>query len=158
MGNDSLMNISTEKISNTLKKLSENPIFLENPVVELEAAFSDARGSIQPLADEDMKSAVLISSKKGTVRANHYHKTDWHYCYVLSGSIQYYHRPRGSNLPPRQVTIKTGQLFFTPPLVEHAMVFPEDTVFICLGKNSRDQAAYEADIERVDLFPGAVGN
>jgi hypothetical protein len=52
-------------------------------IVPLEKAHVDEGGEIQPLVDMDMKSCVLISSKKGTVRANHYHKTDWHYCYVL---------------------------------------------------------------------------
>ena len=65
-------------------------------IVKLEKAFVDIRGSIQPLVDLPMESAVLIHSKKGAVRANHYHQTDWHFCYVLSGSIEYLHRPTGS--------------------------------------------------------------
>lgn len=98
-----------------------------------------------------MRSALIITSKKGTVRANHYHKTDWHYCQVLSGSIEYYHRPLGSKAKPERVLVKTGQLFFTPPLVEHAMVFPEDTTFLTLSCNKRDQKAYEEDLVRVEL-------
>jgi dTDP-4-dehydrorhamnose 3,5-epimerase-like enzyme len=101
-----------------------------------------------------MKSCVLISSKKGTVRANHYHKTDWHYCYVLSGSIEYYHRPHGSDGEPEMVLIKSRQLFFTPPMVDHTMVFPEDTTFLTLGRNSRKQEVYEADVERIELVKG----
>lgn len=120
-------------------------------IVPLEPAFADDRGAIQPLVDADMKSCVLITSKKGTVRANHYHKTDWHYCYVLSGSIEYYHRPHGSDGEPEMVLIKTGQLFFTPPMVDHTMVFPEDTTFLTLGRNSRKQEVYEADVERIEL-------
>ena len=119
-------------------------------IVSLADPFVDARGAIQPLVDEDMKSCVLISSKKGTVRANHYHKTDWHYCYVLEGRIEYYHRPTGSNAPPEKVMVKTGQMFFTPPMVDHSMVFPEDTVFITWGRNSRLQEVYEADVVRID--------
>ena len=119
-------------------------------IVLLPDPFVDARGAIQPLVDEDMKSCVLISSKKGTVRANHYHKTDWHYCYVLEGRIEYYHRPTGSNAPPEKVMVKTGQMFFTPPMVDHSMVFPEDTVFITWGRNSRLQEVYEADVVRID--------
>ncbi len=125
----------------------------KNPIVVLETPFEDARGGIQPLVDEDMKSAVLISSKKGTIRANHYHKTDWHYCYVLSGSIDYFYRAVGSTDKPQRVLIQPKQLFFTPPMLEHAMCFPEDTVFLCLGKNSREQKSYEADIVRVQLVP-----
>lgn len=120
-------------------------------IVPMEKPFADARGEIQPLVDLPMESAVLISSKKGTVRANHYHKTDWHFCYVISGMIEYHHRPHGSSAKPEKVVIKQGQQFFTPPQVDHAMVFPEDTVFLTLGRNSRRQEVYEADIERIEL-------
>ena len=103
-----------------------------------------------PLVDLAMKSAVWITSKKGSVRANHYHKSDWHFCYVVSGSIEYYHRPHGSGQEPEMVLVNKGELFFTPPMVDHAMVFPEDTVFLTLGRNSRRQEVYEADVERID--------
>ena len=119
-------------------------------IVPLSDPFVDARGAIQPLVDEDMKSCVLIASNKGTVRANHYHKTDWHYCYVLSGRIEYYHRPTGSDAEPEKVMVEAGQMFFTPPMVDHSMVFPEDTVFITWGRNSRLQEVYEADVVRID--------
>jgi hypothetical protein len=69
---------------------------------------------------------------------------------VLSGSIDYYHRPQGSKAKPEHVKIATGQMFFTPPMVEHAMVFPEDTVFLTFGRNSRAQEVYEADVVRVE--------
>ena len=120
-----------------------------NVIVPLEKAFSDLRGEIQPLVDLPMESCVLIRSKKGTVRANHYHQTDWHFCYVLSGSIEYWHRPHGSSGKPKRVLVKQGQLFFTPPMVDHAMVFPKDTSFLVLGRNSRAQEVYEADVVRI---------
>lgn len=118
-------------------------------IVPLEKPFADPRGEIQPLVDLPMESCVLISSKKGAVRANHYHQTDWHFCYVLSGSIEYYHRPHGSDANPEKMLIRTGQMFFTPPMVDHAMVFPENTVFLTLGRNSRAQEVYEADVVRI---------
>jgi len=118
-------------------------------IVPLPPPFEDARGVIQPLVDMDMKSCVLISSKAGSVRANHYHKTDWHFCYVLSGSIEYYHRPAGSTAAPEMVLVRAGQMVFTPPMVDHAMVFPEDTVFVTLGRNSRAQHVYEQDTVRI---------
>ena len=135
------------------KHLSKQFETMQNPIIELEAPHKDERGMILPLADEDMKSAVLISSKKGTVRANHYHHTDWHYCYVLKGAMDYHYRPAGSKEQPRVTKIKAGQMFFTPPMLEHAMVFTEDCEFLCLGRNPRDQATYEADITRVQLYP-----
>ncbi len=122
----------------------------ETVVVPFEDSFVDERGEIIPLVDLPMKSAVLITSKKGTVRANHYHESDWHFCYVISGSIDYYHRPLGSESAPEKIMINQGQQFFTPPLVDHAMVFTEDTVFLTLGRNSRRQEVYEADVRRID--------
>jgi dTDP-4-dehydrorhamnose 3,5-epimerase-like enzyme len=119
-------------------------------IVSLNQPFVDARGHIQPLVDVAMESCVLISSKKGTVRANHYHRTDWHYCYLLTGRIDYYHRPTGSKEKPSKVTILQGQMFFTPPMVDHAMVFTEDSVFLAFGRNSRAQEVYEADVVRID--------
>lgn len=119
-------------------------------LVPLESPFVDSRGAIQPLVDVPMKSCVLISSKKGTVRANHYHRTDWHYCYVTMGQIDYFHRPHGSQEEPEKVTIHEGQMFFTPPLVDHTMVFTKDTVFLTWGRNSRAQEVYEADVTRIE--------
>ena len=122
------------------------------PLVTLEKPFVDVRGEIQPLVDLMMRSAVMIESKKGSLRANHYHKTDWHYCYVLSGAIEYYHRPTGSTEEPERLIVKAGEMVFTPPMVDHGMKYPEDTTFLTLSRNPRDQASYEADVMRVDML------
>ena len=122
-------------------------------LIPLEAPLLDARGFIQPLLERQMKSALLISSVKGAVRANHYHKTDWHYCYVLKGAIEYYHRPFGAKGKPKFLLVKAGQMVFTPPMVEHAMKFSSATDFLTLSRNARDQKAYEKDVIRVNLLP-----
>lgn len=121
----------------------------DNPIVKLAAPFVDERGDVQPLVDVPMASALLITSRKGTVRADHYHKTDWHYCYVVSGAIDYYWRPVGSKEQPRHVRVEVGEMFFTPPNLEHTMVFAEDTAFLTLAGNPRDQKSYEEDVVRV---------
>ena len=121
-------------------------------LVDLGEPFVDKRGSIQPLVDLMMQSAVMIESKAGSLRANHYHKTDWHYCYVISGQIQYFHKNVNSNKMPEMITVKEGNMVFTPPLVEHCMKFPEDTIFLTLSRNPRDQETYEADVVRVNLI------
>lgn len=121
-------------------------------LIELERPHSDARGVIQPLVDLPMRSALLISSAKGAVRGNHHHLTDWHYCYVVSGRMEYWHRPTSSDQEPERVEVGAGQMFFTPPLTDHAMTFPEDTVFLTLSRNPRDQASYEADVVRVEVI------
>lgn len=127
----------------------ERKTWPKNVIVPLEKPFADARGGIQPLVDLPMESCVLIESKKGSVRANHYHQTDWHFCYVLSGSIEYLHRPTGSKARPKSVFVKEGELFFTPPMIDHQMLFPENASFLVLGRNSRSQEVYEADVVRI---------
>ena len=37
-------------------------------------------------------------------------------------------------------------------MVEHAMVFHEDTIFLTLGGNSRIQSEYELDLVRIELI------
>jgi dTDP-4-dehydrorhamnose 3,5-epimerase-like enzyme len=138
-------------MKNRIKPLdkSEAETFPKSTLIVLENPYEDERGSIQPLVDVSMESCVLITSKKGTQRANHYHQTDWHYCYVISGEIEYHSRDVGSDAKSEVVHIRKGQLFFTGPLVEHTMYFVEDTVFLTLGRNSRSQEVYEADIIRI---------
>ena len=124
----------------------------KHPLVNLEKPFIDLRGSIQPLVDSIMKSAVMIQSKAGSLRANHYHKTDWHYCYVISGKIEYYYKELNSDKTPELLIVEKGNMVFTPPLVEHCMKFPEDTLFLTLSRNPRDQETYELDVIRTNLI------
>ena len=120
-------------------------------IVPLEAPHTDERGEIQPLVDREMHSALVISSKKGSIRANHYHKTDWHYMYVLSGSFDYYYRPTGSDEEPKKITVRAGEMVFTPPMEDHATVFTEDCELLAISRNPRDQATYESDTVRIEL-------
>jgi oxalate decarboxylase/phosphoglucose isomerase-like protein (cupin superfamily) len=120
--------------------------------VKLDAAHVDDRGAIQSLVNFPMKNLSLISSKKGTVRSNHYHVTDWHYMYVLSGSFDYYYRPTGSTGAPAMIHVKAGEMVFTPPMEDHATVFLEDTQLLAMSRNPRDQEAYESDVRRVILI------
>ena len=52
----------------------------------------------------------------------------------------------------KKITIQQGELFFTPPLVDHAMKFPEYTEFITLGRGSRTKINYDKDTHPVDLI------
>ena len=119
--------------------------------VKIASIFKDSRGKIVNLSNELLKSCALIKSKKNSVRANHYHKKDWHYCYVIKGKIEYFYRKHGSKGKINKKIIKSGELFFTPPLVDHAMRFPVYTEFITLGRGSRTKIDYEKDTIKVKL-------
>jgi quercetin dioxygenase-like cupin family protein len=120
--------------------------------VPLDAAHSDDRGFIQSIVNLPMKNLSLIRSKKGAVRSNHYHVTDWHYMYVTKGSFDYYWRATGSDAPPEVTRVSAGEVIFTPPMEDHATVFLEETDMFVASRNPRDQASYESDVRRVILI------
>lgn len=132
--------------------LDEPSMWPTEHLVALEPPHADERGAIQSLVNFPMKNLSLISSKKGTLRSNHYHVTDWHYMYVLTGSFDYYYRPTGTEESPKVVRLRPGEMVFTPPMEDHATVFLEDTDILVMSRNPRDQEAYEADVRRVQLI------
>ena len=126
--------------------------YLNKDLVNLPKGYEDARGVIQPLCDLNMKSASLIVSKANTWRANHYHKNDWHFIYVLKGSFEYYFKKTNSDEKIKKKIVKKGELLFTGPVVDHAMFYAEETEIIVLSKNPRDQKTYEEDTVRIDFM------
>ena len=126
--------------------------YLNKDLINLPKSYEDARGIIQPLCDLNMKSASLIVSKPNTWRANHYHKNDWHFIYVLKGSFEYYFKKTNSDEKIKKKIVKKGELLFTGPVVDHAMFYTEETEIIVLSKNPRDQKTYEEDTVRIDFM------
>ena len=131
---------------------NDSPAMTKEMKVELPEPFADARGSIQPLVAGDYKAAQMITSKAGTVRANHYHRDDSHHMYIVSGEFDYYYRPTGSTEEPECVRVKAGEVVYTPPMYDHAVKFISDTAFINFASCDRDQSTYEDDIVRIELI------
>ena len=120
------------------------------PIIPLaQEPFVDERGEIRTLLDVPFTSVAVITSVKGAVRGNHYHKTDYHYCWLQRGGLIYAHRPVGGTAPPQRWVITPGQLFYTPPQYEHVMVFTDESVVFAFARNNRAMANYEADTVRV---------
>jgi len=118
-------------------------------IIPIRPPFVDERGQILNLLDAPFTSAAVVTSVKGALRGNHYHKTDYHYCWLQRGGLIYLHRPAGAATPPERWVIEPGQLFYTPPGYEHAMRFTEDSVMLVLARNNREMANYEADTVRI---------
>lgn len=113
----------------------------------------EERGNITRILDVEtpIRSVLLITSKAGTTRSNHYHKTDAHYCYLISGKMQWYEKP----VEGRQVEsaiLEPGDMVYTPPMTIHAVKFLEDSVFLAFATGPRNQADYEFDTVRVKLI------
>ena len=127
-------------------------IWPEDPTVPLDEPFENSAGFIQNLVLENFTSATYIYSGQNSIRSNHYHKTDWHYMFVVNGEMHYYWRPAGSKSPPQKRIYKAGEMMFTPPLVEHATFFPLHTDLMTFARNVRDTEHHEADLVRVPII------
>ncbi len=121
-------------------------------LIDLFDKIVDDRGFIQPLCDLNMKSASLIYTKQNQWRANHYHKEDWHFIYVISGEFEYYFRTTNSIEKTKKKIVKKGNLLFTGPMIDHAMLYTEETQILVLSKNPRDQMTYENDTVRIKFM------
>tara|TARA_B100001121_G_C18301901_1_gene440105 strand:- start:40 stop:465 length:426 start_codon:yes stop_codon:yes gene_type:complete len=111
----------------------------------------DSRGGILSIVDESIKNVSIITCKTGSIRSNHYHHTDFHFMYVLEGSIDYFYRDINSD-EINYLKVDVGETIFTPPKEIHACHFPEVTRLIVSSKNPRDQETYEADTVRVEFI------
>ena len=92
---------------------------------------------------------MYITSKAGTTRANHYHKTDAHFVYCLSGRFKYSEKDmRKPNGKLESLILKPGDLVLSRPMFAHAMEFLEDTVFLAFTTEPREQNQYEEDYKK----------
>lgn len=115
--------------------------------------FTDDRGVIKCLLPDDqhIHSVLYITGKAGAVRANHWHMKDTHYCYVLSGSIEYSYLTPGSS-DVRSVTLVPGDVVFTPKKEVHKFTFLTDGVFVAMATEPRSsQESYESDTVRQNI-------
>lgn len=119
--------------------------------VKLPKNFISSAGTIQNLTENGCGGVGVLWSKKGAMRANHFHQTDWHYLFVLEGSLLYYERPVGSTEKPTPALVRAGELIYTPPMVEHVLVFLERTTMVSMSLLGRDHASHEDDVVRVKL-------
>lgn len=116
--------------------------------------FTDARGDMSYIIDGDsnVNSILLITCNKDAVRANHYHKKNDHYSYLLKGSMEYtWYNIKSKNKRKNKIIVKAGDLVYTPPMVAHAMRFLEDSSFLALSAKPRGEGKYEEDLIRVKV-------
>ncbi len=124
-------------------------------VTKIKPEFKDDRGYISRIVDTDeypLRAVLYITSKKGTVRANHYHKKDAHFVYCLTGKFRYSEKNmKKKNSKIESVILKPGDVVLSKPGIAHAMEFLEDTVFLAFTTEKRTQDLYEDDIKRVKI-------
>lgn len=124
-------------------------------VTHIDPEFVDSRGGIARVLDQNkykIHSILRITSKKGTVRSNHYHKHDYHYLYLESGGCQY--SEKQAKKPKSKiaaVVLKPGDIVLSRPYIIHAVKFTKDSVLYAFTTENRDQDKYELDTIRITI-------
>lgn len=108
----------------------------------------DDRGEITDvLVKEEIDFITVITSRKGAVRGNHYHKETVQYVYILEGKMKLLAR-----MPDQPVTatiLEKGDLAFTDVMEQHTMVALEDSAFMVFTRGIRGGVDYEKDTFRL---------
>ncbi len=106
--------------------------------------FIDERGKISNHElTEPINLIGLIDSKKGTIRANHYHPQQEQKCLFTKGQIiEIFQDILNPNAPKITQVVNEGQLSIIKPNVAHTMVFTKDTTFLNLVRGERDHENY----------------
>ncbi len=109
-----------------------------------EGLYIDQRGAISNHElTEPINLIGLIDSKKGTIRANHYHPQQEQKCLFTKGQIiEIFQDIVNPNAPKITQVVNAGQLSIIKPNVAHTMVFTKDTTFLNLVRGERDHENY----------------
>jgi len=106
--------------------------------------FIDNRGAISNHElTEPINLIGLIESKKGSMRANHFHPQQEQKCLFTKGQIiEIFQDIINPNAPKITQVVNAGQLSVIKPNVAHTMVFTKDTTFLNLVRGERDHENY----------------
>ena len=122
----------------------------------IDPAVVDWRGEIHNIFEGTLGHVALITSKKGTVRANHYHKKDLQYIFLVSGAYESYCCDVRSPEKKQVLKVRPGDIVYTPPLIAHAQKFTEDSVFLALTTLQREKGKYENDTIAFQVIEGYI--
>ena len=122
------------------QNLIKNLEFIKNG----ENEFIDKRGKISNHElTEPINLIGLINSKKGTIRANHYHPQQEQKCLFTKGQIiEVFQDVINPGSPKITQVVNEGQLSIIKPNVAHTMVFTKDTTFLNLVRGEREHDNY----------------
>ena len=134
-----------ENIKEMISKWSKQDIIKDLEFVrDGENLFIDKRGSISNHElTEPINLIGMINSKRGTIRANHYHPQQEQKCLFTKGQIiEIFQDIINPNSPKITQVVNEGQLSIIKPNVAHTMVFTKDTTFLNLVRGERDHENY----------------
>ena len=106
--------------------------------------FIDERGKISNYdLPEPINMIGYIESKKGTMRANHFHPVQEQKCLIIKGQfISIYKDLVDGKSTKVTHVVNEGEMIVTQPNVAHTMVFTKDTIFLNLVRGEREHENY----------------
>ena len=106
--------------------------------------FVDERGKISNYElPEPINLIGYIESKKGTIRANHFHPIQEQKCLLVKGQfISIYKDLLNKNSIKVTHVVNEGDMIVTKPNVAHTMVFTKDSIFLNLVRGEREHKNY----------------
>ena len=106
--------------------------------------FIDERGKISNYdLPEPINMIGYIESKKGTMRANHFHPVQEQKCLLIKGQfISIYKDLVDGKSTKVTHIVNEGDMIVTQPNVAHTMVFTEATIFLNLVRGEREHENY----------------
>ena len=109
-----------------------------------EREFIDERGKISNYdLPEPINMIGYIESKKGTMRANHFHSVQEQKCLLIKGQyISVYKDLIDEKSIKVTHAVNEGDMIVTQPNVAHTMIFTEDTIFLNLVRGEREHENY----------------
>ena len=134
-----------ESINEMILKWSKKNLINELEYVRNgEDEFVDSRGKISNHElTEPINLIGLIDSKRGTMRANHYHPQQEQKCLFTKGQIiEIFQDLLNKNSPKITQVVNEGQMSIIKPNVAHTMVFTKDTTFLNLVRGDREHENY----------------
>jgi quercetin dioxygenase-like cupin family protein len=112
-------------------------------------SFVDGRGEIRDMLREaELDGVTFISTKRGGVRGNHYHRETSQWTYVITGRLRWVTQREGEE--PEEEIVGPGSFVLSPPDERHAMIAEEDSTMIVFTRGPRSGAYYESDTIRLD--------
>ena len=122
-------------------------------VKKIEPDFQDDKGAILNVLEEPICHVAVITSKKGSIRANHYHPKQTQYVYLVSGKYESISKNlQDKNAKEEKVIIEPNSLVITPPMIAHAMRFLEDSIMLNLTTGHRYSKEYEEHTKKFQLI------
>jgi len=136
-------------LQNSVEEMVDNWKFKENEnnlehIFKGQNEYIDFRGKISNYElPEPINLIGYIESKKGTVRANHFHPVQEQKCLLVKGQfISLYKDLISKNSEIITHVVNEGDLIVTKPNVAHAMVFTKNSIFLNLVRGEREHKNY----------------